>query len=81
MGFQLCYSVPYSLMTISSPDIVDYPYPSLADCYVSEGSWLFVGAVASPQDSSFILGAFGLTSEVFRYTNDLNTARLHNGVY
>ena len=69
-GMVQCYNVPYNYPTYES---------SFSSC--GDSSWVFVGAKFENSDSSFLVGAFGLASDVFRYTNSLQTAYESNGVY
>lgn len=69
-GMQKCYDKPYSSATYES---------SFDAC--QGASWVFVGAKSSSSTSQLFMGAFGLASDVFRYTYDLSKGRESNGVY
>eukprot|EP00731_Ephydatia_muelleri_P005025 Em0002g1201a len=67
-GYVKCYEQPYSHATSSV---------SLATCSGSE--YVFVGAKTSKGASSFAIGAFGVTSNVFKYTFEQKKAVLDAG--
>eukprot|EP00731_Ephydatia_muelleri_P005034 Em0002g1210a len=67
-GYVKCYEQPYSHATSSV---------SLATCSGSE--YVFVGAKTSKGASSFAIGAFGVTSNVFKYTFEQTKAVLDAG--
>ena len=64
-GYVKCYEQPYSHATSSA---------NLAACSGSE--YVFVGAKTSKSASSFAIGAFGVTSNVFKTTCEHNKAAL-----
>ena len=67
-GYVKCYEQPYSHATSSA---------SLAAC--SESEYVFVGAKKSMGASSFAIGAFGVTSNVFKNTYEQTKAVLDAG--
>ena len=67
-GYVKCYEQPYSHATSSA---------SLAAC--SGAEYVFVGAKTSKGASSFAIGAFGVTSNVFKSTNEQTKAVLDAG--
>ncbi|KAL5505793.1 hypothetical protein EMCRGX_G007297 [Ephydatia muelleri] len=67
-GYVKCYEQPYSHATSSA---------SLAACSGSE--YVFVGAKKSMGASSFAIGAFGVTSNVFKSTYEQTNAVLDAG--